>query len=379
MKESVLINKQNLNNSFNYLPVVISDINVLLQYVLNIVSSYKVDLNRIENLVRIDEFHKYDKNLVNKSIKDNRLLTLDDNNGTIFKNIYQYSYEEKIDTYENRFIKFFLSKLRDDLFYSYYSKKYEKMNFLSNNLTYGEYGTYLLLTNYKNIHDSKIDSLNKDILVLYKKLDLLIRKDFFKKIRLVNFNDIYPTNILLNDPNYKYIYSYYIKSVDNFKKSKKLLCSSLLSLLKDKYKQDLIKEVNYKNRFSFNKDEFNYFLTIDENINILLINKLSKRKVSYIIDFKINYFSLSLAIKYDEIKLNTIKVNNVSELIDVIESLSFNIKSEKNICPICKNVIDGTSCNNCGAQLDYYSKNNSTYAWVFNIFDITFKGDESYD
>ena len=101
MEETSLASKNINNTAFNFLPVVIKEINVLLQYVLNIVSSYKVDLNRVEDLVRIDEFHKYDRDLITKSIKDNRLLTKKSNNEISFKNIYQYSYEEKMANQDN--------------------------------------------------------------------------------------------------------------------------------------------------------------------------------------------------------------------------------------------------------------------------------------
>ena len=174
MEETSLASKNINNTAFNFLPVVIKEINVLLQYVLNIVSSYKVDLNRVEDLVRIDEFHKYDRDLITKSIKDNRLLTKKSNNEISFKNIYQYSYEEKIDTYENRFIKYFLNKLKDDLFESYFYKKDKKINFLTSNLTYGDYGTYILLQNYKNFVDLKVNYMEDEIFTLYKKLDLLL-------------------------------------------------------------------------------------------------------------------------------------------------------------------------------------------------------------
>lgn len=379
MEETSLASKNINNTAFNFLPVVIKEINVLLQYVLNIVSSYKVDLNRVEDLVRIDEFHKYDRDLITKSIRDNRLLTKKSNNEISFKNIYQYSYEEKIDTYENRFIKYFLNKLKDDLFESYFYKKDKKINFLTSNLTYGDYGTYILLQNYKNFVDLKVNYMEDEILTLYKKLDLLMSKDFFKRIKLINNYEIFPTNVLLNDPNYKYVYSYYVKSIDNFEKSKKVLFKNLITLLKNKYKNNLNENTTLKKTFSYTVDEFSYTFSLNDVLNITLTNNINNKKKHYILDFKINYFSYSLLLKYGEDKMNIINVDELKEVVDVIDSLSFNIKVEKNICPICKNDLINLNCENCGANIEYYKKNNSLFAWVFNIFDVTFKGDESYD
>ena len=378
MEETSLASKNINNTAFNFLPVVIKEINVLLQYVLNIVSSYKVDLNRVEDLVRIDEFHKYDRDLITKSIKDNRLLTKKSNNEISFKNIYQYSYEEKIDTYENRFIKYFLNKLKDDLFESYFYKKDKKINFLTSNLTYGDYGTYILLQNYKNFVDLKVNYMEDEILTLYKKLDLLMSKDFFKRIKLINNYEIFPTNVLLNDPNYKYVYSYYVKSIDNFEKSKKVLFKNLNTLLKNKYKNNLNENSTLKKTFSYTVDEFSYTFSLNDVLNITLTNNINNKSKKYILDFKINYFSYSLLLKYGEDKMNIINVDELKEVVDVIDSLSFNIKVEKNICPICKNDLINLNCENCGANIEYYKKNNSLFAWVFNIFDVTFKGDESY-
>lgn len=379
MEETSLASKNINNTAFNFLPVVIKEINVLLQYVLNIVSSYKVDLNRVEDLVRIDEFNKYDRDLITKSIKDNRLLTKKANNEVSFKNIYQYSYEEKIDTYENRFIKYFLNKLKDDLFESYFYKKDKKINFLTSNLTYGDYGTYILLQNYKNFVDLKVNYMEDEILTLYKKLDLLMSKDFFKRIKLINNYEIFPTNVLLNDPNYKYVYSYYVKSIDNFEKSKKVLFKNLIALLKNKYKNNLNENSTLKKTFSYNVDEFSYTFSLNDVLNITLTNNINNKSKKYILDFKINYFSYSLLLKYGEDKMNIINVDELKEVVDVIDSLSFNIKVEKNICPICKNDLINLNCENCGANIEYYKNNNSLFAWVFNIFDVTFKGDESYD
>ena len=91
-----------------------NEISLLLEHVYNITLTYKVDLKRVEEVVRIEEFHRYDKSLINKTSQDARLFTVENN--TIFpKKLYQYAYDENIDTYENRFILFLLMSLEEDL------------------------------------------------------------------------------------------------------------------------------------------------------------------------------------------------------------------------------------------------------------------------
>ena len=64
MNLDILKENKTLSLSIN----VLDEISILLEHVLNISSNYKIDLTREEEIVRIDEFHRYDKGLVNKTI-----------------------------------------------------------------------------------------------------------------------------------------------------------------------------------------------------------------------------------------------------------------------------------------------------------------------
>ena len=138
-----------------------NEISLLLEHVYNITLTYKVDLKRVEEVVRIEEFHRYDKSLINKTSQDARLFTLENN--TIFpKKLYQYAYDENIDTYENRFILFLLVSLENDLKTGLNLLQKEKIPFLKSGISYGEYGTYSLLNRYINNEDKLLKEEKKN-------------------------------------------------------------------------------------------------------------------------------------------------------------------------------------------------------------------------
>ena len=185
-----------------------NEISLLLEHVYNITLTYKVDLKRVEEVVRIEEFHRYDKSLINKTSQDARLFTVENN--TIFpKKLYQYAYDENIDTYENRFILFLLVSLENDLKTGLNLLQKEKIPFLKSGISYGEYGTYSLLNRYINNEDKllKEENLYKEKLEIYlRKISNLLKVDFFRYIKKVNFDEVYGTNILLNDKDYSFLY-----------------------------------------------------------------------------------------------------------------------------------------------------------------------------
>ena len=80
----------NLHN-FTFTYSVLNEISLLLEHVLNICSSFKIDLKEKEEIVRVDEFHRYDRSLFLKTVKDPRLFTLA-NSSPFPKSLYQNHY-----------------------------------------------------------------------------------------------------------------------------------------------------------------------------------------------------------------------------------------------------------------------------------------------
>ena len=242
MNLDVLKENKTLSFSIN----VLDEISILLEHVLNISSNYKIDLTREEEVVRIDEFHRYDKGLVNKTMRDARLFT-NENNSIYPKKLYQYNYEENVDTYENRFIKYLLTSLKEDMEESYRQKEKEKLPFLKAGVSYGTYGTYSLLNTYA-INSLKEEEFIKEIreytLSLLRRVNNLLQNDFFKRIKNVNFDEVYATNILLNDKDYAYCYTYYLKNKENSSLLKEETISSLFHLLKERNKNEQIRRLD---------------------------------------------------------------------------------------------------------------------------------------
>lgn len=372
MKEVMANKKENISSlSLN----LFNEISLLLEHVYNITITYKVDLKRVEEVTRIEEFHRYDKSLINKTTKDARLFTKEDNN--IFpKKLYQYSYDENIDTYENRFILFLLLTLEEDLKNGLSLLQKEKIPFLKSGISYGKFGTYSLLKSYINSEKDLIKEENayKENLEIYlRKVANLLKLDFFRYIKKVNFNEIYGTNILLNDKDYSYLYFYYRKHKESSENLKNEIFNDLyLSLTKDK---DNIVIFNKSNYLSFLKENFVFSFKKEGKLFLSLLNKDINLKKDYIFDLKVNLFSKALILTYDD-KDYSIFIKEVKDIVEIIYSLKTVLRSKENICPLCKKDNENESCPFCLADYSLIKKKEGTFAWIFNIFAVNLEGDD---
>ena len=373
MNLDVLKENKTLSLSINLL----DEISILLEHVLNISSNYKIDLTREEEVVRIDEFHRYDKGLVNKTMRDARLFT-NENNSIYPKKLYQYNYEENVDTYENRFIKYLLVSLKEDMEESYRLKEKEKLPFLKAGVSYGTYGTYSLLNKYA-INSLKEEELIKEnreyTLSLLRRINNLLQNDFFKRIKKVNFDDVYATNILLNDKDYAYCYTYYLKNKENSSLLKEETISSLFTLLKERNKNDLI--FDKKDFLSFKREDFVLSFKKDNKIFLSVLLKSINQKVDYEIDFKINLFVKKLILNYDH-KEYLLNINSLEDIYEIVLSLLTVVVSKVGICPLCKKEIETNSCYHCNSEFLYFFKENTRFAWILNIFALNLE-EESYE
>ena len=373
MNLDVLKENKTLSLSIN----VLDEISILLEHVLNISSNYKIDLTREEEIVRIDEFHRYDKGLVNKTMRDARLFA-NENNSIYPKKLYQYNYEENVDTYENRFIKYLLTSLKEDMEESYRLKEKEKLPFLRAGVSYGKYGTYSLLNKFA-INSLKEEELIKEnreyTLSLLRRINNLLQNDFFKRIKKVNFDDVYATNILLNDKDYAYCYTYYLKNKENSSLLKEEIISSLFHLLKERNKNDLI--FDKKDFLSFKRDDFVLSFKKDNKIYLSILLKSINQKVDYELDFKINLFVKKLILNYDH-KEYLLNINSLEDIYEIVLSLLTVVVSKVGICPLCKKEIETNSCFHCNSKFLYFSKENIRFAWILNIFALNLE-EESYE
>ena len=370
MNLDVLKENKTLSLSIN----VLDEISILLEHVLNISSNYKIDLTREEEVVRIDEFHRYDKGLVNKTMRDARLFT-NENNLIYPKKLYQYNYEENVDTYENRFIKYLLTSLKEDMEESYRQKEKEKLPFLKAGVSYGTYGTYSLLNKYatNSLKEEEIIKENREYtLSLLRRINNLLQNEFFKRVKKVKFDEVYATNILLNDKDYAYCYAYYLKNKENSSLLKEEIVSSLFKLLKERNENDLI--FDKKDFLSFKRDESVLSFKKDNKIYLSILLKSINQKVDYELDFKINLFVKKLILTYDH-KEYQLNINSVEDIYEIILSLLTVVVSKEGICPLCKKEIETNSCYHCNSEFLYFFKENTRFAWILNIFALNLEED----
>lgn len=359
----------------NFKTSLLNDISNLLEHVLNICASYKIDLIREEEIVRVEKFHRYDKSLINKTIKDPRLFTIL-NNDVFPKNLYQYSYEENVDTYENRFIKFLLIDIKEDIEESYKQNEREKLPFLKSGVSYGRYGTFSLFNKFARDSLSEDESETKFYsLSLLRRINNLLSNEFFKRVKNINFEDVYATNIFINDKDYAYCYSYYLKAKENNNNSKSELVRNIFSFLKDKHFENLI--FDKEKYLSFKKDDFVYSFKNNEKLDLTILYKNENLVSFYEFDFKINLFVKKIIISFEG-KEYIMNIKELSDIIEIIMSLSTIVRLDEDICPICKKEIESNSCFACGTEFKEILKNNLRFAWILNPFAINLE-EEAYE
>lgn len=370
----VSVNK-NTNFDFNLSLSLFNEISLILEHAYNITLTYKVDLKRDETIVRLEEYKRYDKGLINKTIKDARLFTVD--NSSVFpKKIYQFVYEENIDTYENRFVYYLLLNLKDDLKEGLKVIEKEKFPFLKNGISYGRFGTYSLLTKYLYEESDILKEENeyKEKLTDYlRKIENILKSDFFRFVKKVNFDEIYATNILLNDKDYSYLYFYYRKHKESSENLKNEIFNDLyLTLSKDKENIVIFNKSNY---LSFLKENFVFSFKKEGKLFLSLLNKDINLKKDYIFDLKVNLFSKALILTYDD-KDYSIFIKEVKDIVEIIYSLKTVLRSKENICPLCKKDNENESCPFCLADYTLIKKKEGTFAWIYNIFAVNLEGDD---
>lgn len=364
-------------NKTNFSFSLLDNISLLLEHVLNIVSTHKVDLKKEEVLVRVENFKRYDKSLINKTISDSRMYTLE-NESAKLKSLYQYNYEEDVDTYENRFIAYILYSLKDDIVDSYRLKEREKLPFLKAGISYGDYGTYSLLSRYEmNLKKEQEEQYENHIYILslLRRINNLLKSEFFKRVKRVRFNEVYATNILINDKDYSFCYYYYLKNKENNENLKQEIIDNLFKLLKDKNKENLI--FNKQDYLSFKNGHFVFSLKNSERLLLNVLNKEINKYYEYLLDFKINLFVKKMIV-YFEGEEYSFDVKNLNYILEFLSSLTLTLKTPENICPLCRNENEDTFCHRCGARYDIIHRKNGTFAWIYNIFAVDL-GDEHYD
>lgn len=356
------------------------DLNKLFYHVYNILSSFRIDLDREETLVRIERFHRYDKKLIAKTIKKGQYF-FKVNNELLPKRVYSFEFKENADIYENRFVKSLLINELNKLVFESISMKNYSVPFLKAGLSYGEFGTNSIfkryiysLKHFKN--NSKEEELINDLII---RLYSLINADLFKKVKTIDLNDIFPTNILLDDSDYSYIYKYYKKSIEINKDFKKEIVTKLFTLINEDKECNIIRKNNSLIKFTYN--EFRYTFEFNEELDLTLTYLNNE-------DIFMNYkISLEKGINLNILKImaldnksyaKVISFKSTKEILELIKSLAIVIKENFNYCPICHKEIENEShCEACHANMLVINKEENL-RFIYNAYELTL-GEDYYD
>ena len=357
--------------NFNDNESLIKDIDSLLVHITNIVNKYKVDLKREESVVRIEKFHKYDRKLIDKTSKDSRLFSIEGNK--LYPNkLYSYEYIDDIDIYENRFVASLLLALKKEISDSYFKRFTENLPFLKAGISYGKYGTYQLLDkfamNNKQITSDYKDDLNVDLL---NKINVLLRRDFFKKVSIIPLNDVEVTNTLIGEEDYFACYDFYRRGLNRNKNYK----NSMIDQLKKVLKNDKKINPDDKNMIAFASKEFVYRLKLDHELTLKLENFEPEEEITYHLDIRVGLFSNQLIIKLED-KETKIEIESAKDIVEIFESLSTFVAKRDNCCPVCLKPLDEEEfCSHCMAKFKRVKKDKKPYAWIYNPFEIIWRSE----
>ena len=357
MKEKVESKKSN--------KVLIDDIKSLLVHIANIVNSYKVDLTREESLVRVEKYHRYDRKLINKTMRDPKLFTVE-NDICFPKKLYSYEYDDNVDIYENRFVASLLVALKKEINDSYIRRSNDSLTFLKAGVSYGRYGTYQILDKYAL--DSKLDKEDDDreTREILNIINALLSRDFFRKVKLISLQDIIVTNTFIGDEDYAFCYSFYKRGVSRSKDYKE----SIVKELRKKLTNDKTLNKNNKNLYVYKKDNFVYHLNLENEIRLDLDNKLSERIISYLLDIKVGLFKNHLLIKLEG-RETMLDISSVEDILEILDSFSTLVLYKDDRCPVClKDDKDNKHCNHCNSSYILVRENEKDYAWIYNPFEI---------
>ena len=341
--------------------LLVDNLNKLLSHIENIFNSYKEDLIKEEELIRIEKFHRYDRHLIDKTFKNPKLLTSLDS--SIYpKEIYSYQFVDNIDIYENRFIISLLERIKLEL-YQTLNNKATTHSFLRLGISYGNYGTNTLLKRVA------YDSLNNEIKLfetnVLNRINLLLKRNIVTRIKRISLNDIIPTNLLIDDRDYSYCYYFFLNKNNEEAKLK----SDLINKLKSKFKNDI--SINkIKNSRGFIKDGYKYIIKFKDDIDIS-ISIPNCTTLNYNLSFNLDYFNSQAIIKHNNNK-KTIEFNKYEDILDLIDSLVIAFKDSDNfLCPLCNSKLNNLVCPKSMAS--YIKANNKLY--LHNSFMMTYKED----
>ncbi|MBO8414060.1 MAG: DUF2357 domain-containing protein [Firmicutes bacterium] len=357
------------------------EVEKLLVHIYNIIFSPKLDLTKKEEIVRTDKRYRADKKDMLRSYREVRFYKVN-NNKVNLERIYSYSYEEDIDTYENRFLVYVVRKIYKRLIslskMSYYLSPY-KLG-IKGKLGYEKYGSYSQLLSFRSAPlDNVIDYDRNKLRKLISSVSLILSSSLFKRVKYLEDLEIHLTNIISSSEDYLAIYRFYLSALDTDAR----FLNKLIRKLKDgleakstKHKDG--KESYYDSLLRFEDttyliDGFTYKLNgMTDQISLTV--SFGYSRINYTLKFDINSFLPYLELTYLD-KVRKISLSEVSDYSSIVTSLAYTLPYIENICPICGSESSSNHCLSCNARYLLIEKKGEKLAWIYNLPFIKLGGE----
>lgn len=351
----------------------LASINNVINHVNHIIKKYVFALKEEETVVRINEKYNYDAALLRQTLKEVKFFKKDGSNMKL-ERLYSYNLVDNLDTYENRFIKYLIKKIKNNLRYLYEAfKPLTIKKVLGGNLNFSYFGNYqkLALLNASLTSEKELKDYYEQITNLDAGLSLIMRSNYFKNIKDDDFRNVILTNLLADDKDYNYCYRYNLTKTNYYLETVKKLITDLDSSMTCLNKKKI---TNY-HEFSDYKFRFNEFiLTISAKQEVLnLTIKVADLEKNYELRLLDNNMLPVLNITgsvYAQIPLLF-----VTDYSQIIAALIYRVKASNDTCPYCGSLLENNHCSNCGLETETYMIADTKYLWLLNLINLPIGGE----
>lgn len=365
----------------------LEDIRKLLYKIATIINKPRINVSSSPIILRSELTKSISNESFLKTLKDSSLWK-SKNNEMSPENVYTEESIDTIDIYENRFIITLIYIIQKEVDNILNEVNLASLSFKSKykieNVLYSKLSLYNLYTPFKYPYDEnfilKLDDTSYLDDLLYKCNKILKR---IKSTKFYNelkdsplIKSVVPTNILINDPLYSYLYKYYkknyINAINMYAKEDSMYFNFVLTLFFKYFKKYDIKPLNSKKNdkiFSFNdfKIEFLPFVFKDKIFEYTFVSSPSKKEIY--IDTKCLIGNLNEDERITKYKLKIVTKltkDNYKELIneedDSVNVIIITLFDEENIY---SNVLNLTYFND--DNVDLIKNLFTSFTLLFNI------------
>lgn len=372
---------------YPFLEAYLQEILSVLEHMANIFRKQKGQLTTEEDIVRVENLKHFDSRLMLKTYRNPKLFTSD--NGTIRpEKAYTIQNTFNLDIYENRFVLLVLNEFTS-LLKSLEAVSNERLLSklgIESNLNFNKYGNVnqaLAL-----MHDSLSLTFQEDnerVAMFLRRINsfmsLLKGHPFYKEVQALARNEIQPTNLLLNDPDYNYVYRFYLDSLKvDYETANKLYLKVLsdmekeFKVIKKPVKSERDKYL-YVDRADYMYNNFRFNVHIENGVFEVKQTSSDGIGILYNLKLKYEYFLPYLEID-DGVKPFEVPLLFVEDYGGIFKAFTFTLAIKNEICPVCGTPLqlDTHHCKVCGIDYNIITSMGQNYIWISNLPAIDIGG-----